>query len=168
MKVSQNFDVREFIPKRIWDKFGTNSTWFVNKKIVSIAEFYKSFFLTYYKKKYGNDKVVNVLIIVNNWHTGGDKQWRGLRSKECTEGTDDSLHRYMSGFDCDIIIVFADGSKVEADYKEIHEVIKANEVEFMANGVSAVEDVSIASTWLHTDCRWIPDQKNILVVKPAK
>lgn len=167
MKISKNFDVREFVPKHLWDKWGTRCTWFVNPKIVHIAEFYKTFFLAYYKKKLGNDNVLNVLIQVNTWHTGGSQEWRGLRTAKCTEGTEDSLHRYMSAFDCDIIIVMKDGSKVEADYKEIHKVIKENETEFLANGVSAVEDVAIAGTWLHTDCRWIPEQKNILIVKPA-
>lgn len=164
MKVSKNFDVREFVPKHIYEQFGAKAVWFVNKKILHIAEFYKTFFLAYYKKKYGNDKVVNVLIQVNTYMMGGDKQWRGLRTAQCTEGKEFSQHRFMNAFDCEIIIVFADGTRLEADYKEIHEVIKANETEFMANGVTCVEDVKIATGWLHTDCRWIPDQKNILVV----
>lgn len=165
MKISKNFDVREFVPRHIFDQFGDRSSWFVNPKIVKIAEFYKSFFLTYYKNKLGNDQVKNVLIRVNNWHTGGPHQWRCLRTPQCTEGAANSQHRYMNGFDCDIIIVREDAT-IEADYREIHQVIQANETEFMANGVTTVEDVSIAATWLHTDCRWIPDQKHILIVRP--
>lgn len=167
MKISKNFDVREFVPKHIWEDFGTKSTWFVDPKIIHIAEFYKTFWLAYYKNKLGNDKVSSVLIQVNTWHTGGDKQWRGLRTAKCTEGGENSQHRYKDGFDCDIIIVMSDGKKVEADYNEVHKVIKANETEFMANGVTTVEDVIFAPTWLHTDCRWIPEQKNIFVVKPV-
>lgn len=164
MKISKNFDIREFVPKHIWDQFGVKSTWFVNSKIVHIAEFYKTFWLAYYKNKLGNDKVANVLIQVNTWMLGGQQEWRGLRTEKCTQGATNSQHRFMNAFDCEIIIVMADGSKVEADYKEVHQVIKANETEFMANGVTCVEDVKIATGWLHTDCRWIPDQKNILVV----
>lgn len=167
MKVSQNFDIREFVPKHIWDQFGEKSLWFVNPKIVKIAEFYKSFWLTYFKKKYGNDKVINVLIQVNTWHTGGAQQWRGLRTDKCTEGAENSQHRYMNAFDCEIIIVFADGTRIEAEYKEVHQVIQANEIEFMANGVTTVEDVSIATGWLHTDTRYQgSDKKHILIVKP--
>ena len=153
MKVSQNFDVREFVPKHIWDQFAQQSIWFVNPKAVKVAEFYKSFFLAYYKKKLGNDKVQNVLIQVNTWHTGGAQQWRGLRTPKCTEGAENSQHRFMNAFDCEIIIVMSDGSRVEADYIEIHKVIKDNEREFMANGVTTVEDVKIAKGWLHTDFR---------------
>jgi hypothetical protein len=164
MNVSQHFDVREFVPKHIWDSFGTASTWFVNPRLVHIAEFYKSFWFTYYKKK--NEKVKNVLIIINNWHTGGQYQWRGLRTSQCTEGATNSQHRYMNAFDSEIIIVMADGSTQEASYKEVHDVIQANEREFLANGVTCVEDQSIATGWLHTDCRWVVDQTKILIVKP--
>jgi len=166
MKISQNFDLREFIPKRLWDKFGVNATWFVNPKSVKLAEFYKSFFTTYFKKKYGNDKVKTVLIVINDWHTGGKKQWSGLRTHECTEGATDSQHRYMNAFDCEIKIAFADGTVQEAIYPEIHKVIHENEAEFMANGLARIEDVSIANGWLHSDFAYIPDQKQILVVKP--
>lgn len=166
MKISLNFDVREFVPKRIYDAFGASATWFVNPKAVKVAEFYKSFFTTYYKKKFGNDKVKEVLIVINNWHTGGTKQFSAIRLKECAEYKELSQHTICNGFDCEIVVVFADGKKQEADYKEVHEVIHANETEFIANGVSAIEDVSIASSWLHTDFRFIPNQTKILVVKP--
>lgn len=165
-KISQNFDIREWVPKRIYDKFGASSTWFINPKAVKVAEFYKSFFTTYFKKKLGNDKVKEVLIVVNNWHTGGPRQYSHVRLKESSDFKEFSQHTLMNGFDCEIIIVFMDGTKKEVDYKEIHEVIQANEAEFMANGVTCVEDVSIASGWLHTDFRWIPNQTKILIVKP--
>lgn len=161
-----NFDVREFVPKSIYDKFGVNSTWFVSEKAVKCAEFYKSFFIQYYKEKLGNDKVKTVLIVINNWHTGGTKQFSGFRPPDCNEGVSLSQHRFINAFDCEIIIVMSDGTKVEADYKEIHEVIQANEAEFMANGVSRIESVEIAKGWLHTDFAWIPNQKEILIVKP--
>jgi hypothetical protein len=72
----------------------------------------------------------------------------------------------MNAFDCEMYIVFTDGTKKEVDYKEIHEVIQINEAEFMANGVSCIESIEIATGWLHTDFRWIPDAKEILIVKP--
>lgn len=163
MKVSLNFDVREFIPKHIWDAFGEKSQWFVSRQMVNCAEFYKRFFLHYYKTKLGPDKVKNVLIKVNTWHAGGQQQWRGLRTPLCDQGKENSQHRYMNAFDCEIVVVMANGTQVEADYREIHQVIKNNEAEFMANGVTTVEDVKIATGWLHTDFRWTGLTK-ILVV----
>lgn len=165
MKISQNFEVQEFVPRHIWEQFGEKATWFVNPKLVRIAEFYKSFFLTYYKNKLGNDKVRSVAIQINNWHLGGQQEWRGIRTAKCTQGAENSQHRYMNAFDCEIIVNLVSGDKIEADYREIHQVIKSNEKEFMANGVTCLEDVSIATGWLHTDMRWILDQRSILIVK---
>lgn len=167
-KASQNFLVVEFVPKIIWEQFGVNCTWFINERTVKYVEFLKSFFTTYYKNKLGNDKVKNVLIIINNWHIGGVKQYSGFRPPDCSEGGKLSQHKFKDGVDTEIIIVMNDGSKKEVDYKEVHEVIQKNEAEFMSYGVSSVEDVSIATGWLHSDFRWIPNAKNILVVKPVK
>jgi hypothetical protein len=164
MKISQNFDVREFVPKLIWDQFKEKSTWFVNQKAVQLAEFYKSFFTTYYKNKLGNDKVKTVTVTINNWHIGGGKQWSGLRTAEFTEGGVRSQHRFMNAFDCELTIIFNDGKFQEVDYKEIHKVIKDNEAMFMANGLTCLEDVSDAPGWLHSDFRWIPNQTQILIV----
>ena len=167
MKISKNFDIEEFVPKDKFLKFGQSCTWFINPKIVQLAEFYKEFFIDYYTKKYTNKKVSNVLIVINNWHKGGSYQYRGWRPKNYLEGGEDSQHRLANGFDCDINIVFEDGSQMEADYKEIHKAILSNEALFISKGLSAIEDVSIAATWLHSDCRWIPNQNKILVVKPS-
>ena len=166
VKISQNFDIREFVPKSIYDRFGDSSTWFISEKVVKCAEFYKSFFTTYFKNKYGSEKVKSVAIVVNNWHVGGSKQFSGFRPPDYTEGGTLSQHRMGNAFDCEIIVVMNDGSKAEANYVEIHKVIKDNEAEFMANGVTRIEDVSIASGWLHTDFAFCPGIKNILIVKP--
>lgn len=164
MKISANFDAREFLPKHIWDRFGSSATWFVNPRIVRLAEFYKSFFTTYYKNKLGNDKVKSVVIEVNTWLFGGAQQWRGLRTDQCTQGATYSQHKFMNAFDCEIFVIMADGKKIEVDYNEVHQIIKGNETEFMANGLTTVEDIKIATGWLHSDMRYIPEQKHILVV----
>jgi len=165
MQISKSFDIREFVPKGIFETFGVKSTWFINERVIKLAEFYKARFLAYYQAKY-NGKVKDVGIIINDWHKGGTKQWRGFRPRSYNEGAENSQHRFCNAFDCDIIIVFADGKTEEADYPEIHFVIMANQKEFMEAGLSAIEDVSIAATWLHSDCRYIPNQEKILIVKP--
>lgn len=166
MKVAPNFIIQEFVPKSIYDIWGDRSTYFINPKIPALAQFYKEFFLDYYKKKHGADKVKDVLIIINNWHSNGSYQYRGFRPRSYSEGGENSQHRLGNAFDCDIIILFNDGSRMEADYKEIHSVIMANQALFIASGLTTVEDVKYAPTWLHSDCRWIPNQTGILTVKP--
>jgi hypothetical protein len=164
MKISENFDLREFVPKSTFQKYGANARWFVRLLIVTIAEFYKEFFTNYYKLKYPG-KVSHVVITINNWHVGGTKQYSGYRPPEYTEGAKESQHRLANAFDCEITIVFLDGTRQEVDYVEVHKVIKENEALFLSKGVTTVEDVSIAKGWLHTDCRWT-GLSIILIVKP--
>jgi hypothetical protein len=166
MKISENFDIREFVPRNIFNTYGVNSTWFISEKVVQVAEFYKAFWTNYFQQKFPG-KVESVSIVVNNWHYGGVKQFSGFRPPECTEGAKLSQHRFKSAFDCEIIINYTDGNKQEADYVEIHKVIQDNEALFLSKGITTVEDVSIASGWLHTDTRWIPNQTKILIVKPS-
>lgn len=166
MKVSKNFVAQEFVPPEIFSNPSLVATWFINQRCVELAEFYKEYFTAYYKKKYGSDKVKTVLIIINDWHTGGVKKDRGFRTPDCTEGGKLSQHRFKDAFDCDIIIVFASGERIEADYREVQKEIIANEKLFMAKGLTAIEDPEFALTWLHSDCRWIINQTSILIVKP--
>lgn len=166
MKLSENFDVREFVPPEIWNVYGAGkSTWFVNPKLVEIAEFYKKFFYTYYKAKF--PRLIGVSIIINNWHVGGTKKYSGFRPPEYKEGAKLSQHRFINAFDCEIILVFPDNVRTEVDYKEIHQIIEDNEQEFLCAGVTTLEHVDIAKGWLHTDTRYIPGQTKILIVKPA-
>lgn len=167
MKVSKNFDIREFIPKSIWSRFGTNSTWFVSEKVVKLAQFYKDFFTAHYKHNDQSGKEVDsVIITVNTWHykTGGH-EYRGFRPPNSRTGASLSQHKFCNAFDCDVHIKYTDGTRKEADYKYIHKVIKDNEEEFMSHGLTTLESVKDAPTWLHSDCRWMPDRKTILVVR---
>ena len=163
MKVSANFDIREFVPKSIWDKWGEKSTWFVGENVVKLAQFYKDFFTKYYKNKY--DDVERVSIVVNTWHYGGSLQYRGFRPPQYQYGAKLSQHRFCNAFDCDIIIKFNNGKQIECDYVEIHAVINEYSDQFIANGLTTLESPEDAPTWLHSDCRWIPDQKEILTVR---
>jgi hypothetical protein len=163
MKVATNFDIREFVPKSIWDRFGTSSVWFINKRVINLAQFYKDFFTKYYKNQL--DNVKTVLIVVNTWHyIKGGHQYRGFRPPAYTKGAKLSQHRFGKGFDCDIIIVFEDGTRQEVNYSEIHDIINEYEEMFIEAGLTTLESVKDAPTWLHSDCRWIINQVHILTV----
>ena len=164
MKVSENFDVREFVPKSIYDKFGANSVWFVTKKQIEVAEFYKEFWTAYFKRKYPNE-IQNVFIEINTYlYRQGGTNYRGYRPCDYKEGATYSQHRLSNAFDCEIIIAFKSGKKIESDYNEVHKVIKENNALFLSKGITTVESVKIAKGWLHTDFRNIPNQTQILIV----
>lgn len=162
MKLSENFDLREFVPQSTYNKYGVNARWFVSALMVNVAEFYKEFFGNYYKIKYPG-KVKSVSIVVNNWHYGGNKQYSGYRPPDYTHGAKESQHRHHNAFDCEIKINFLDDTSIEADYVEVHKVIQENESLFLSKGVTTVEDVKIAKGWLHTDFRWTGLSKVLIV-----
>lgn len=163
MKVSPNFNLREFVPKETYEKWGNRSIWFIDQRLFSVAELYKSLFLKEFKKLYPD--VIDVLIIVNNWHVGGPYNFRGYRPPNCTEGAGESQHRFGRGFDCDVIIVFKNGIKKEAEYALVHKIIRDNWDQLNRAGLTTVEDVSIAATWLHSDTR-NTGIETLLIVKP--
>jgi len=163
MKISPNFDIREFVPRSIWDRFRRFSTWFIDEKTVEVAEFYKEFFTKYFRNQRGSDLKV-VVIKVNDWLWGGGKQYSGFRPPDCKVGASLSQHRFKSAFDCEIILVFQDGTREEVDYKEIHKIIREYESTFLDAGVTRIEDVKIATGWLHTDTAWMPGHRKILFV----
>jgi len=164
MKVSENFDVREFVSPDTWNKWGLRSIWFVDPLVIEIAEFYKEFFCNYY----GADSCI---IQVNDWLFGGSKIGRGYREpKQYNTGqfnrntNSESLHRQGKAFDCDIILNFG-GERKEVDYRAVHGIIKSHEFEFKRAGVTTIEHPDYAPTWLHTDIR-NTNLNHILIVKP--
>lgn len=163
MRISQNFWLEEFVPKHIFDTYGSDATKFVKPKLVDLAEFYKSFFTDYYKRKHPG-KVKTVEVVINNWLWGGVKQNSGFRPPNSEVGAKLSQHKFCNAIDTELIIVFTDGKKQEVDYKEIHRVIADNHTDFWNAGLRCIEDVSIATGWLHSDLRWILNATRIHVV----
>ena len=59
MKVSKDFVIEEFVPEEIYQQFGDKSIWFIDPKIIRIAQFFRD--------RYG------LPITINDWHNGGNK-----------------------------------------------------------------------------------------------
>lgn len=169
MKVSQNFDIREFVSKETWDKWGERSIQFLTKSVIALAQYYSQFFNIYFTKKDPN--VVKVKVVINDWLYGGSKQQRGYRNPaQYAKGgqfektpLSESQHRRGNAFDCDIILVYKDGREVEVSQAELHQIIKANWLEFKNNGLTTIEALEDAPTWLHSDCR-NTNSPNLLIV----
>lgn len=157
MKVSDNFDIREFVPAETYNRWRNKSIWFIRPEIISIAEFYKSFFKNYFKAD-------NVLVTVNNYMFSGNLQYRGYRPPSCTVGARESQHRFGSAFDCSFTIV-KDDQRIVPAMSVIYTAIKNNEKEFLKAGVTTIEDVKYTPTWLHTDIR-NTGLDHLLIVKP--
>lgn len=171
MYISDNFKLSEFVSPATLAKWGDRAIWFVDQRIIQLAEYYKIFFLEYFNRI--DPEVVNVYIIVNSTKKGTKN--RGYRTPaEYQSGEfkktplSESFHRQSKAFDCDIVLVYKDGSTKEVDYKQIHAIIQEYATLFYEAGLRAVESVDFAPTWLHSDIRNTgPGMKGkILVVKP--
>lgn len=162
MKVSENFDIREFVSERSWKKWGANCIWFIRPALFALAQFYKEFFTLFYKQ---NEKkeVKTVVVVINNWHysTGRKFRWRGYRPPIAylvdrilmKKPKSESLHRQGIAFDCHFIIKYKDGTQRVPGMAEIHKIIKDFWPHFKAKGLTTIESLKWAKTWLHSDMR---------------
>lgn len=142
MKI-HSFDVREFVPPEIFNRFGENSWWFVDVRLPRICKEIK-------------DDFGGAPVVINNWHFGGVAQNSGFRTPTSTVGASLSQHRRGCAVDV----------KVKGHTpKAVHAMILANKDKYMELGLTTLEDVAYTSTWAHLDTRWT-GLDEILIVKP--
>jgi len=137
MEVSKNFDLEEFLPPEIYKQFGKNGLWFIDKRIIDLAQFYRDYF--------------DASVTINNWsyYKSGQHVFRerGYREPDSKTGASKSQHKFGRAFDCDIKGITADEARKE--------ILKFEE-EFMEMGLTTLEmDVN----WLHSDVRWTGKDK---------
>ena len=142
MKIRQNFDVREFVPPGVWEDFGAASRWFLDPRMLDLAQFYRDFF--------------DAPVRVNDWHYGGDFTERGFRLPTTNTGARLSQHKFGRAFDCNVEGLTPD---------EVRSRIMDNEDLFMEKGLTTLESGEIATTWVHSDIR-TTDQNEIMIVTP--
>lgn len=159
MKVTANFDIREFVPESLWLMFGKKCIWFINPKIIELAQFNKDFFSEHYGQE--------ISVTINDWLWGGNYNHSGFRFP------DDLLHdsetTFHQGGLCSAVdkkYRFKETREI-IDPEEIRTIILEHEAEFMAKGLTTLESGNIAKTWVHSDCR-NTGLDNILIVEPRK
>jgi len=140
MKIRKDFDVREFVPPSIWRQFGKASRWFLDERMLDLAQFYRDYF--------------DAPVTVNNWHYGGKFKERGFRLPNTDTGAQLSQHKMGRAFDCTV------GGMSP---NEVRKEIKDNEETFMEQGLTTLEHGDIATTWVHSDIR-STGQDDILIV----
>jgi len=131
MKLTENFILQEFVPKGIWEKYRKKSIWFIDYKIVTIAEFFRN--------RYGKP------VTINNWHKGGKRNESGLRDFDTSTGALRSQHKYGRAIDMKWLIE-------PMNMNEIREDIKNWQNEFMEAGLTTIEEKT--DSWIHADTRY--------------
>src|SRR5690349_4911762 len=112
MKISRHFSLEELVPQEIIKQFGQNAQWFLDPALLNLADFVREFF--------------KVPVTINNWHTGGDLQYRGFRPPSYTGGGTLSQHRFGRAIDLNV------QGKTS---KEVYDLIILNQDLFMAEGL---------------------------------
>jgi len=138
MKISKNFSVHEFVPPAIYEQYVDKSIWFIDPKIVQMAQFIRDRFA--------------VQIIINNYLSGGNYQYSGFRDHHCTIGALNSQHRHGRAIDFRV-----KGKTPE----EVREDIINNFALYQAAGLTTIE--AGTPTWIHVDCRFT-NQDTLLIV----
>ena len=131
MKVSNNFIAQEFVPKTIFDRFGANSIWFIDDRIIKVAQFFRDRY--------------DLPITINDWHKEGKRTLSGFRPPDCEIGADLSQHKFGRGVD----LKWLNQDFLSID--DIREDIRKNQKKFFKAGVRAIEEGT--DTWLHVDIR---------------
>jgi len=141
-KIGTYFEIVEFIPPVIWNKFGDKSIWFMDRRIFLLADFIRS--------RFGKP------MTINNWNAGGTFSLRGFRPPDTTTGGALSQHKFGRAIDFNI-----EGSTPQEIYKDIVDNFDI----YSKAGLTTVEDIAFTTGWNHVDIR-IHNENKLLIIKP--
>lgn len=125
MKVSKNFHIKEFVPKEIYNKWGANSIWFVDERLIRLVQFLRD--------EFGP-------ITIN----GGSYNLSGFRPPDSKIGGKLSQHRFGRAVD----LKFKDHT-----VQDVYKAILKNESHWMNKGLTTMENIAATPSWLHIDIR---------------
>lgn len=141
--LTTNFRLEEFIDPDTFGRFGESSIWFIDPRLVTLAQFMR-------------DRLGKPCTI-NNWHTGGQYQYSAFDPPGgYRKATSLSQHRFGRAMDLKVSGMTAD---------EVREDIINNYDIYREAGLTTIEDGDYAPTWCHIDIR---DTKmsTLKIVKP--
>ncbi len=146
MKVSKNFDLKEYVDPNVFSRFGERSLWFIRPELIDLVQFMRDYF--------------NTTILINTWSLGDTLKTAylnsGFRSHKCRVGALYSQHRFGNAADLKF-----PGKSIQA----IREEIMREEQVFYDAGLRAIEKGT--EHWLHVDCR-NTNQNHIFQFYPKK
>lgn len=123
VKIKQYFIIQELVPRHVYEERGEKAWELLDPRALHI--------LYRLRETFGP-------VIVNDWHRGGNNQWRGFRSDQTPVGAKYSQHRYGRAFDCTL----------EKPAEEVRQYILAHPEEF-----PYLTTIEAETSWLHFDCR---------------
>lgn len=89
-------------------------------------------------------------VVINNWADGGDREYSGFRPFNSDVGSTLSQHKFGRASD----------KLFHYSAEEVNEYIKKN---WTYLGITCIEE---GVTWNHTDVRYIPNQRELYIIRP--
>ena len=125
-----SFIIQEFVSRRVWETWRSNSIWFLNPNMILFCQWLKD--------------QTDSIVTVNDWCFGGSYEFSGLRPFDCKIGANMSQHRFGNAIDIKV-------KDWDAEYVRnlIREHSKYLNKEF---GLSTMEKDT--PTWVHVDFRF--------------
>ena len=142
IKVSFNFYLDEFIDPDTYKKFGRNSIWFLDPRIIPIAQLLRN--------------LASTPVIINSWFHGGGFTESGFRRPATRTGGYLSQHKFGRAIDVKVN---------DKDPDEVMELINFHHEKFMKLGLTTLEHTDFTPTWNHLDCRFT-EKEELFIVKP--
>jgi len=134
-----DFQLEEFVPKEIFQTYGTKSIRFVSPVIMWIAQGVRDFF----KKP----------VIINNWHMKGNYNYSGFRDNNCKIGAENSAHKRGMAIDIKVEGISA---------ADVQNIIRENYVNYFKSlGLAAME--LDTPTWTHLSCENFNSDNLVLI-----
>lgn len=127
--ISTSFDLRELVPKILYDYMGDKSIWFLDPRLITLVQFFRD--------HYG------LPITINDWHTGGTLIDCGFRMPDSKTGATLSQHKFGRAVDCHFSGI--------TDYEEMRNKVRNDWYILKAQGLTTIELAT--PTWLHIDIR---------------
>ena len=128
MKVSEHFDIREFVPQEIWNQFGEKSMWFIDQRLVLFSEWLRAF--------------CSAPVTINTWYINGSYTESGFRDPMTSTGA--KLSQHKCGRAVDIKVATYTPEQLRQIVRDHWDSVKM--------WITTIEKDTPA--WLHVDCRW--------------
>lgn len=159
-EISHYFDIREFVSRETWEKYGTLSFYYVQHRIINICKL-----LHHKTAETYNVSEEDVSLRINNWHleeegevfeyegyisgVDNEKLWK---DGKLSEEDFDSFHRQGHAANVRISVIKNDKT-VQLSAYDIASIILKDEDDFVLNGLTVISEPIKSRDFLHLDCR---------------
>jgi len=134
------FKAYEFVDRNTYNKFGEDSLKVIDIRMLITMDRIRNYF--------------GKPIIINNWKSGGNREWSGLRIYGTPYFSTYSQHSFGRAIDFIINGI---------DAQEVRNVIKKSSMITTFEYITSIEDF-VGMNWIHIDCRnWDKTNKGLLI-----